>query len=347
MSPEPYVRAQAGALAFALLLSALQGPAVAALICAGITALIANVLYLRYRGDLRAARVDVVPQHRERLDLIVSGDVRAASAVGAVAGSFMLVLSVKQPDLGIAPISAVLLGATATVILLSSLVDWYVILPRISGLLGTRPCREPDADFPRRPQTWREVTRWWYIHRIVAALALRFGLSFAISLTVSEHIDVPYGASIVAGAAVGFLASYVAAVRKAAWQAGHPSLIVGRTVRRRTVDRKPLTLTVFGRKVKLPYLTRAEVGEMRPREYVYDVSLEAVQFAAAAKYEGEDLPRYEKDGRMIYERDLAKLLVRDVEASIPEPAEPFAGCDARCSGINWYCIENPRCFATK
>lgn len=347
MSPEPYVRAQAGALALALLVVALEGPALAALICTGATALIAGVLYLRYRGDLRAARIDVVPQHRERLDLIIAGDVRAALAVGAVAGGFMLVLSVKRPDLGIAPISAVLLGVTAAIVLVSSLVDWYMILPRISGLLGIRPCREPDTDFPRRPQTWREVTRWWYVHRIIAALALRFGLSFAISLTASRHLDVPFGASIVAGAAVGFLASYVAAVRKATWQAGHPSLIVGRTVRRRTVERKRLTITVLGRKVKLPYLTRAEIGEMRPREYVYDVSLEAVQLVAVAKYEGEDIPRYDKDGKMIYERDPAKVLVRDVEASTPEPAESFAGCDGRCSGINWYCIENPRCFATK
>jgi hypothetical protein len=347
MSPEPYVRAQAGALGLALLVVALQGPAVAALICTGVTAAVAGVLYLRYRGDLRAARVDVVPQHRERLDLIVAGDVRAALAAGAVAGGLMFILSVEQPDLGIAPASAVLLGATAAVILLSSLVDWYVILPRISGLLGIRPCREPDTDFRRRPQTWREVTRWWYVHRIIAALVLRFGLSFAISLTVSQHVDLPFGASIVAGAAVGFLAAYVAAVRKAAWQAGHPSLIVGRTVRRRSVERVPRMITVLGRRVKLPYLTRAEVGETRPREYVYDVSLEAVQLAAAAKYEGEGVPRYDKDGKMIFERDPAKVLVRDVEASGPEPDEPFAGCDGRCSGINWYCIENPRCFATK
>lgn len=347
MSPDPYVRAHAGALALALLLAALQGPAVAALICTGVTALISGVLYLRYRGDLRAADVDAVPQHRERLDLILAGDLRAALAVGAVAGGLMLFLPVEQPDLGIAPISAVLLGVTAAIVLLSSLVDWYVILPRLSGLLGIRPCRDPDTDFPRRPQTWREVTRWWYVHRIIAALALRFGLSFAISLTASEHLDVPYGASIVAAAAVGFLASYVAAIRKATWQAGHPSLIVGRTVRRRTVERRPLTITLLGRKVKLPYLTRAEVGEMRPREYVYDVSLEAVQLATAASYEGQDAPRFDKDGTKIYERNPAKLLVRDVEASTPEPAEPFTGCQGRCSGINWYCIENPRCFATK
>lgn len=347
MSPEPYVRAQAGALAVALIVAALQGPAIATLICTGVTALIAGVLYLRYRGDLRAARIDFVPQHRERLDLIVAGDVRAALAVGAVAGGFMLALSVERPDLGIAPVSTVLLGVTAAIILLSSLIDWYLILPRISGLLGIRPCREPDTDFTRRPQTWREVTRWWYIHRIIAALALRFGLSLAISFTVSQHTDVPYGASIVAAAAVGFLASYIAAVRKAAWQAGHPFPIVGRTVRRRAVERVPRTITVLGREVKLPYLTRAEVGEMRRREYVYDVSLEAVQFVIAAKYEGEDVPRHDKDGNVVYERDLGKVLVKDMEASAPEPADPFAGCDGRCSGINWYCIENPRCFATK
>lgn len=347
MSPEPYVRAQAGALGSALVLVALQAPAPAALACTAVTGLIAGVLWLRYRGDLRAAGIDAVPPHRERLDLIVASDLRTAVTAGAVAAGLMLVLPVERPDLGITPVSAVLLGATAAVVLLSSLVDWYVILPRVGGLLGIRPCRDPDSDFPRRPQTWREVTRWWYVHRIVAALVLRFGLSFAISLTVSYHTDIPYGASVVAAAAVGFLASYLAAVRKAVWQAGHPSLIVGRTVCRRAVKRVPRTLTVLGHELKLPYLTRADVGEVHSREYVYDVSLEAVQLVPAEKYEGPDAPRREKDGDIVYERDPVKLLVRDVEASAPEPGAPFAGCTSRCAGINWYCIENPRCFATK
>ncbi len=346
MSPEPYVRGQAVALALALLLLALQGPAIAALACAAVTALGAGVLYLRYRGDLLAAGVKEVPWHRQRPDLIVAGDTRAALVTGGVAAAIVLAFSVEQLDLGIAPASAVLLGITAVIILLSSLIDWYVILPRISGLLGIRPCREPDRDFPRRPETWREITRWWYIHRIVAALALRFGLSFAITFTVSHHTTVPHGAGIVAGAAVGFLASYLAAVRSAAWQAGHLTLIVGRSVRRRDVHRVPRTISLFGRRLKLPYLTTPVVGDFRSREYVYDVALEAVQLASIAKRERREAPR-DSEGNISYERDPAKLLVKDIDASTPQPAEPFVGCECRCSGINWYCIENPRCFATK
>jgi hypothetical protein len=325
---------------------ALQGPAIATLACTAAMALGAGVLNFRYRGDLLAAGVKAMPPHRGRLDLIVAGDVRAALVVGGAASAAALVFSIEQPNLGIAPASAVLLGATAVVILLSSLIDWYVILPRVSGLLGIRPCREPGRDFSRRPETWREITRWWYIHRIVAALALRFGLSFAVAFTVSHHTAVPHGASVVAGAAVGFLASYIAAIRSAVWQAGHLTLIVGRTVRRRDVRRVPKIVTLFGKRLRFPFLTDSVAGDFQPREYVYDVALEAVQLASAAKREQEEVPR-DNEGNISYERDPAKLLVKDVDASTPQPAEPLAGCQSRCSGINWYCIENPRCFATK
>jgi hypothetical protein len=343
---DPYVRGHAVALALTLLLLALQGPAIAALACTVFAALGALGLYLRYRGDLLAAGVKAVPWQRERLDLIVASDTRTALAMGGVVSAIVLIFSMERPNLGLAPVSAVLLGVTAAVILLSSLIDWYVILPRVSGLLGIRPCREPDRDFPRRPETWREITRWWYIHRIVAALTLRFGLSFAVAFTVSHHTAFPHGASIVAGAAVGFLASYVAAARSAVWQAGHVTLMVGRTVRRRDVHRVPKTVTLFGKQLGLPFLTNPVVGDFRPREYVYDVALEAVQLASAAKHEQEEVP-CDSNGSIDYERNPTKLLVRDIDASAPQPAEPFAGCQGRCSGINWYCIENPRCFATK
>jgi hypothetical protein len=347
VSPDPYVRGQALAFAGALLVVSVLGSAFAALACTASAALAVWVLQARYRGDLRAAGVETPPPHRKHLDGIVARDAWAALFVGSVAGALVLILDPQRPDAGIAPVTAVLLGVTAQGVLLSSLVDWYVILPRVSGLLGIRPCRDPDSDFPQRPETWREVTRWWYIHRIVAALVLRFGLSFAISFTVAIHTSVPYGAGIVAGAAVGFLASYLAAVRKASWQAGHPSLIVGRTVRRRDVERVPRTVTLLGRPVRIPGLTRPVVGPLRPREYVYDVALEAVQLAPVDPREHADLPR-DRKGRLRYERDPAKLLVKDVDASRPEPAaQPFAGCQERCAGINWYCIDNPRCFALK
>jgi hypothetical protein len=346
MSPDPYVRGQALALAAALVAAAVLGSPIAALVCTAVAALGAWILRARYRGDLLAAGIERVPRHRKALDLMVRGNVRLAVAIGTVSAMVVLIFTSHRPDLGLAPISAVILAVTAAAVFLSSLVDWYVILPRVSGLLGIRPCREPDSDFPRRPETWREVTRWWYIHRIVAAVVLRFGLAFAISLTVSRYTAIPHGAGIVAGAAVGGFASYMAAAWDAFWQAGHLTLMVGRTVQRREIDRVPRTIAIFGRAVQLPFLTRGIAGSVLPREYVYDVALEAVQLAPAEPREQGQPPR-NGGGAVLYERDPAKLLVKDIDASRPKPARPFIGCRGRCSGINWYCIENPRCFKNK
>jgi hypothetical protein len=344
MSPDPYVRAQALALAGALLVAAVFGAALAALICTALVALAFWILSARYRGDLQAAGAQTVPPRRRSLDAMVAGNLRLAIAVGSFGGVVMLFA--KRPDLGISPISAVILALSAAVVLLSSLVDWYIILPRMSGLLGIRPCREPDSDFPRRPETWRELTRWWYIHRIVAAVVLRFGLSFAISLALARFVAVPHGSALVAGALVGGFASYMAAAWDAFWQAGHLTLIVGRTVRRREVDRVPRKVVVFARRLSLPFLTEGIAARLRPREYVYDIALEGIQLTPAEPRERAEIPRHD-DGRILYERNPAKLPLKDIDAALPRPAEAFAGCQNRCSGINWYCIENPRCFKNK
>ena len=345
MSPDPYVRGQAMALAAALVVAAVLGWAIAGLACTAIVALAAWGMRARYRGDLAAAGVEAVPRHRGELDRTVSGNVRLAVSAGVISGALML-FAFKRPDLGVAPISAVILGVTAAAVLLSSLVDWFIILPRMSGLLGIRPCREPDTDFPRRPETWREVARWWYIHRTIAAVALRFGLAYALIFTVSHFTTVPHGASLIAGALLGGFASYMSAAWDAFWQAGHLTLIIGRTVERCDVDRVPRSIALFGRKRKLPFFTEGIAGQPQPREYVYDVALEGVQLAPTEAREQAVLPRY-GDGRILYERDPAKLPLKDIRASKPHPAQAFAGCRGRCSGINWYCIENPRCFKSK
>ncbi len=344
MSPDPYVRGQALALAAALVVADFFSWPIAGLICTAVVGLVAWVLHARYRGDLRAARVERVPRRRGALDVMVAGNVRLAVLTGALGGAVAILL--HRPDVGVAPISVLLLAVAASAVLLSSLVDWYLILPRMSGLLGIRPCRDPEADFPRRPDTWREVTRWWYIHRIFAAVVLRFGLAFAITLTVSHYTSVPHGASIVAGAAVGGFASYMAAAWHAFWQAGHLTLSVGRTVDLHEVDRVPRTVAILGWRVRLPVFKKAVLGPLLIRQYVYDVALEGVQLASAERREHDQLPRDEK-GNLLFERNLAKILLKDIGAGRPKPAEAFAGCQGRCSGINWYCIENPRCFKTK
>jgi hypothetical protein len=279
--------------------------------------------------------------------LIVAGDLRTALLTGLTASGLLIAFPADTPVPELPPGTSILLAVTGSIVLLSSLVDWYIILPRVSGLLGIRPCRHPDTDFPRSPKTWRETSRWWYIHRIVAALVLRFGISYAVVIAVAHQTSIPGGASIVGGAAAGSFASYLAAIPKTVWEAGHPSLIIGRTVSRSNIERLPRFITILGLRLKIPLLSRRVEGALRPRDYVYDVAVEGVQLVAADSREGE-LPLDEKDGSLVFERNPRKLKVRDIDASQPEPAEePFHGCSGRCSGINWYCIENPRCFATK
>jgi hypothetical protein len=347
VSPEPYVRGQAYVLGALLVAAAVFSTAEAALACAIVSGAVALILNLKYQADLRAVEVEGVPPHRERLDLIVAGDLRAALLAAVTASALMIGLPVDFPVSPVPPGTAILLMIAAAGVLLSSLFDWYVILPRVSGLLGVRPCRQPNGRFPRFPKTWRETTRWWYIHRIAAALLLRFGISYAVVLAVNHHTSIPGGAGVVGGAAAAGFASYLAAVPKAIWEAGHPSLILGRTVHRRNVERVPRVLHLFGLRLELPVFKRRIVGPLRPREYVYDVSLEAVQLAFAQRREEEEVPR-DEDEEIEYESDPNKLKVRDIDASQPEPAkERFHGCHGRCSGISWYCIENPNCFATK
>ena len=121
MSPDPYVRGQALALAAALVVAAVLGSPIATLACTVVAALGAWILYARYRGDLLAVGIQRVPRHRRTLDLMVSGSVRLAVAIGTVGVMVMLIFGLNRPDLGIAPISAVILAVTAAVVLLSSL----------------------------------------------------------------------------------------------------------------------------------------------------------------------------------------------------------------------------------
>jgi hypothetical protein len=62
-------------------------------------------------------------------------------------------------------------------VLLSSLVDWYYIRPRIDGVVCTPPCRSSGSD------TWKGPTRWWFLHRGLATLAY-FGFALVVALVV-------------------------------------------------------------------------------------------------------------------------------------------------------------------
>jgi hypothetical protein len=344
MSPEPYVRGMALVLALVLVGATVLGASVAALACAGTATVVAWGLHRKYRRDVQVADARI-PPHRERLDLIVAGDARAALGLGVVLGAFALAFRPGGPHLvsGAVEAATIPVAVVITTVYLSSLVDWYITLPRISGLLGARPCRPSTGDPPTFPASWAETTRWWYIHRIVAALVLRFGLAYAVTLAVSDLLGLGVESRLLGSAAVGSFSAYLLAVPRAVWEAGHPRLVVGQTVRRQRTRRKSLwELRLRGRTIaRLPGRKREAVGGKRQREYVYDVSLEGVQVVPTRARESRRIA----GGATEYERNPKRIPLREIDTA--DPARPFSGCDETCSGINWYCIENPRCFEPK
>lgn len=88
----------------------------------------------------------------------------------------------------------------------SSLVDWYYIVPSISGLTGEAPCERPD------PPRWRTITRLWFLHRAIAACGV-----IAAAVTVPAYAAVasgtPFLRAVWASAAVALLAGLAIAQR--------------------------------------------------------------------------------------------------------------------------------------
>ncbi|HEV2590260.1 MAG TPA: hypothetical protein VGU02_00075 [Gaiellaceae bacterium] len=332
-------------LATVFIAAALTTWPVAALILVVASGVSAYYLRHRYRSELTIAQI-VPPAHRERLDRIVDGDLQMVVVAGLTAAGLMLGFGIHPLHIVISRWTPLLVGVAAASVYVSSLSDWYVILPRITGMLGSRPCRFEDERHPRFPHTWRDTTRWWLVHRLLALFGFRFGLSYALTLVARHWITFRFGTDIVTGAALGFAATYQKAIPAAGFQAGHPTMIVGQTVVHDETTRGPRRITIFGRVIRVPFMKQAvPTGELSAREWVYDVALEGVQLVVAASREARSLPRSD-DGRLIYERRPHKILLRDI-AGVRAADPPFSGCASRCSGINWYCIENPRCFEAK
>jgi hypothetical protein len=306
-------------------------------------ALLGMALRWKYRADLRRAPDGVLPAHRDRLDLIVSGDLRGVALAGIAVSLTMILGDVAAPA-GVGTARSVTLTLTAVVacMYVSSLIDWYAILPRVSGQLGARPCRSHLGQQPPTwPKTWRDTTCWWYYHRIATAMAFRLGLGYAIALGVSGVVTFEVGPRLFSAGLLGLFTEYSPLKLKAiTFESMHPRLIVGDTVvlvrKERTMRQLKIgQVMLFGIPRKSP--KDREVGE---REYVFDVSVEGVHVVPAR-------PRETTKRRKTFEQ--SPPLVRLTEVDEVRDGDPaFSGCEnGRCSGINWYCIENPRCFERK
>jgi len=340
MCPLPYVRWQVIALALLIAVAGLFDAALPA-VCIGIAALIwLAALHLKYRNDLRAAGTDV-PPHRERLDRVVWRD-PLFTVLPATCISALFLFGALGPIEGnsAAHGAALSLSLTAVVVWGSSLVDWYLILPRVSGQLGHRPCRAAEeSEWFSFPYTWKEVTRWWYVHRVAAVLAFRIGLSAALAAVIAAVTGFELLAKAAAGLVMLMFGAYAlvtvlrgSTLAKEIGQAGHAKGIVGQTV---TIERRP------GSRQWRNLWRKAPALGIDGRHLVVDVALESIQLAPV-----ESRERAESPAKPGFEKDFESVPLANVDA-IRQGKPRFSGCSDRCSGINWYCIENPRCFHPK
>jgi hypothetical protein len=109
---------------------------------------------------------------------------------------------VRVWDFTVAETAAVAIAAAAlfTLILLSSLIDWYYIRPRIDGVIAAPPCRSSG------PDTWKRPTRRWFIHRGLATIAyILFALTLALVVMIMLVREHPAVAGVIGG--VGGIAS--------------------------------------------------------------------------------------------------------------------------------------------
>jgi hypothetical protein len=334
------VRRQALALAGLIAIAAVFDAALLAVCLGTVSMLWLLTMHVKYLSDV-AATTSWIPDHREELDRVVAID-PLFTIVPATAFAALLLTGRLQPIVDVPAVHGIVsaLTPTAAVIWGSSLVDWYLILPRISGQLGPRPCRaaEEEERFPF-PETWREVTRWWYIHRSIGTLAFRLGLILAAGALASSLSDLGLLARLFGWTITFAFGGYAIltiwrgfTLSRQVKQAGHVKGIVGQTVvvKRPAGERHPW---LFWR--ELPAL------QFDGRRYVVDIALESIQHTRAEPREEENLSRLPR-----FEKEVDSLELSDIGAlKVGHPK--FSGCAGRCSGINWYCIENPRCFQTK
>lgn len=131
--------------------------------CLGVTSL---VLYITFRVYISRSTREV-PPHRRRLERFVLPQWLGATSVGLAAILVPVILGVGTVQASRAVealVGGLVIGSLA--IFLSSLVDWYWILPRVSGLNGQAPCEVWGS------QRWSRLTSVWLFHRAVATLVV-------------------------------------------------------------------------------------------------------------------------------------------------------------------------------
>ncbi len=309
---------------FGLLLLALGGHPGAAFWAGVGVAAVSAFLHAVYLVQRRAAKrmpeqfkarrpEGLVPAHRRRLDHWVLGQWTAIALLGAGGAQLLDAVSATPfHDVGLVfdvlTIGWVVLWSG---IYLSSLVDWFLVLPKISGVSCPAPCERPGK------QRWAGVTGLWCFHRGAARLLVPLVL-------IGSPTVIGAVASSSAGQAISFVIAATLSVFLIEFESqGKAALNYGLNGRRYVGD----TL----------WLVREALDSVsHTPAFLLDVSAEGAKFKyvdRTGRYVGDEFEQKHDDD--------AEPITLNALNSRPRVDDAAAPCGERCTGINWYCWRNP------
>lgn len=178
MNPFPTVTIQAlGAMA-ALLLLAVFGWETAALALAGLVFAAGLCLDALYTRQQRTIAPEVRSASRRRSDRLMRCVYLLAGLLPVATAAGLHAARVADAPSPLVTTLLLIVSIAACLILISSIVDWFWILPRVTGLVRLPPWASPGDP------AWRGVTSLWLFSRSVTALVLSLSAG-AIPLVVA------------------------------------------------------------------------------------------------------------------------------------------------------------------
>jgi hypothetical protein len=247
---------------------------------------------------------------RRRLDQVVRFQLAAILLIGVGVPAVLAARDSSPLEDTSTVLQTLIVGVTfgATTVYLSSLLDWYWILPKVSGATGPGPCEAPGLE------RWAGVTKLWFFHRAVATASI-IGVLAAVPgylAGISKG-----GGTGAAWALLGALlsigySSFNVGLSRAFLYAFNPPVHVGDVIRVRPTEESELQQAV-----------------------IVDVSVQGAKYKLVKPHLEAPKPRFTKKGQSLSMEQVSELIPLD---------DPQAMCTGPegCRAINWYCCRNAR-----
>lgn len=306
MEPRYSMTAYAIVIGVALVLLSVRGFALAA---AGIAVGIVAIGLALDASYIVRRQTDRLLDHRRNLDRIVRTQWAGIALTGlAAAGLSSMTDWTPLADAGTL-VAAIVIGlaVAAPAVYVSSLVDWYWILPKIAGMIGLAPCERTGG------RMYAGVTKIWLFHRAAATTIVTFVLAGVPGFMATTASGGPEGSAwVILGSAlaIGFN-SVNDGITQAFRYALNPKICVGDVVRVRV---------------------NPEDSGLQDA-YVADVSIHGLKYKPIAELSAGD-PRFVDEGELMHNHEIERT------RRSPGAAPPCAGIGS-CRAVNWYCFRNP------